>query len=112
MRTERERLSDILDAITSIEKYAVEGRQRFDDDELVRVWMLRHLEIIGEASARISQKFRAAHPEIPWKGITGMRNVLVHGYFEIDWDEVWNTVERDIAPLKEAIQTLLRSEGA
>jgi uncharacterized protein with HEPN domain len=49
---------------------------------------LRHFEVIDEASARLSETLRARHPEVPWREIIGMRNVLIHGYFDIDWEQV------------------------
>jgi uncharacterized protein with HEPN domain len=71
-----------------IERHTRGGREAFDNDELVRVWCLRHFEVIDEASARLSETLRARHPEVPWREIIGMRNVLIHGYFDIDWEQV------------------------
>jgi len=78
MRDDSLRLGDILEAIAQIEKYSSAGRVRFDEDELVRVWILHHLEIIGEASAGLSTAFRLAHPDETWRDAVGFRNVLAH----------------------------------
>lgn len=56
----------------------------FDDDELVQVWVVRHLQIIGEAAGRLSDNMRRQQPDVPWRKIIRMRSVLVHGYFEVD----------------------------
>lgn len=82
-------------------------RAAFDRDELLQAWFLRHLQIIGEAARTLCPDVRALAPEIPWPKIIGMRNVLVHGYFEIDAEIVWYAVVRDVPALKPAIHTLL-----
>jgi len=65
MRDDRERLLDIQEAIERIEKYAVRGRESFENDELVQNWMIRHLQIIGEAVSRLPQDFRKRYPDTP-----------------------------------------------
>lgn len=108
MRQDRDRLLDILEAIERIEKYADKGRTAFNSDELVQTWIIHHIQIIGEATRRISDEMRLRHSEIPWNQIIGMRNVLVHDYFGIDLEEVWFTVIRDIPDLRKKIQEVLR----
>jgi uncharacterized protein with HEPN domain len=76
-------------------------------DELVQVWMVHHLQIIGEAAARLPPDLRSASPRVPWSQIIGLRNVLVHAYFRVDPDEVWAVVDRDIPALREEVVTLL-----
>jgi uncharacterized protein with HEPN domain len=85
VRDPRERLRDIIEAIDAIGRYTHEGRRRFDDDELVRSWVLQHLQIIGEAAARLPDEVRGRAPEIPWVQVIATRNVLVHGYFGWTW---------------------------
>ena len=94
MRDDRERLADILAAIDRIRRYVQDDRTRFDTDELLQSAVLHWIEIIGEAAPGVSDKARAAHPEVPWRVITDMRNRVSHGYFDIDLDVVWNTVTR------------------
>ena len=108
MRRDRERLLDVQDSITRIEEYASRGREAFEQDKLIQTWMLHHLQIIGEACRAISPQFRARHPGVPWTKIIGLRNILVHHYFEIDVDIVWLVVERDIPELKEKVKVILR----
>jgi uncharacterized protein with HEPN domain len=105
-----ERLRDIVEAIARITKYTSQGREKFDQNELVQTWVVHHLEIIGEATRSIPQDFKDLHPEIAWKQIGRMRNILIHIYFGIDRDIVWEVVERDLPNLKTSIDEILNSE--
>ena len=107
MRSDRERLLDILEAIERIEKYAAQGKKTFEQDELVQNWMVSHITMIGEACRFLPEEFQARYAEIPWADIIGMRNILVHHYFGIDLDAVWAVVEQDIPELKLNIQVLI-----
>jgi len=100
---DRERLLHISEAIESIGKYRIESSSSSKEKELTFVWLLHHLQIIGEAAARISKPFQELHPYIPWQQMIAMRNILVHQYFEIDENEIKNTIERDIPLLKQAV---------
>ena len=108
MKDDGERLRDILEAVERIEKYAAQGRQQFERDELIQTWIVHHLQIIGEASRALSARLREAHPRVPWSQIIGMRNILVHNYFGIDKDVVWLAVERDLPSLKSEITSILQ----
>jgi len=108
MRDDIERLQDIQEAIAKIEKYAVRGRQVFDEDELIQIWMIHNLQIVGEASASMSEEFVNQHPEIPWLDIADFRNVLVHEYFRVDVDIVWFIVKQEIPKLKNQIEMILQ----
>jgi uncharacterized protein with HEPN domain len=107
MRDDRERLLDILEAIERIDRYAVRGREAFEHNELIQSWITHQLQIIGEAAARITPDLRENHPEVPWREIIGMRNVLTHGYFEIDLDAVWSAVERDLGKLRSQVEAIV-----
>lgn len=111
MRDDRERLQDILGAIGLIEKYAAKGRAAFEQDELIQTWFLQHLQIIGEASRALSANIRELHPEIAWAKIIGMRNILVHNYFEIDSPIVWNAVEHELPDLKKKVTAIMEELG-
>ena len=108
-RYEERRLyvADILDAIAQIQKYALAGRERLDKEELVRTWVVYHIQVIGEAAQRLSPELRDAHPEVPWAQIAAMRNILVHAYFRIDLEEVWSVVSRDLPVLQPQIKAIL-----
>jgi uncharacterized protein with HEPN domain len=108
LRDPKERVRDILDAIHAIERYADRTRAAFDDDELLQNWFLRHLQTVGEAARALPDDVRARAPQTPWTEIIGMRNILVHGYFNIDRDIVWNTAVRDVPALKPTLERLLR----
>ncbi len=99
MRSDHACLLDIQDAIADIERYR-SIRASFDADERTQVWMVNRLQIIGEAARHLSQSFRDEHPEVPWRLIIGMRDHLVHGYFDIDPDVVWAAVSERIPELK------------
>ena len=107
MRRFRDRLHDILDAIAQIEVERAKGRRAFDDSRLIQVWMVHHLMIIGEAVRAIDPAVRQQHPSVPWRQITGMRNILVHDYFRINDRIVWETVETHLPVLKEQIENIL-----
>lgn len=107
MRRDEQRLQDILEAISKIEKFASEGRAAFEEDERTQVWMVHHVQIIGEAARALSEGFRSRHSDIPWAQIVGMRHILVHDYFGIDLDEVWSVVERDLPTLGDRIKAIL-----
>jgi uncharacterized protein with HEPN domain len=109
MRSPQERLLDILEAMARIERYVALGKARFLEDELIQVWIVHHLERIGEAAARLGREFHEAHPQVPWREMVAMRNLLVHEYFSVDLEEVWETAVRDLPLLKAQIQTLLES---
>lgn len=107
MRSERERLLDIMEAIERIEKYAARGKAAFLEDELIQNWMVNHIALIGEACRALPVEFQASHADVPWADIIGMRNLLVHHYFGIDAEAVWSVVERDLPELKMSIQIIL-----
>jgi uncharacterized protein with HEPN domain len=108
VRNDRARLEDIHEAIASIARYTARGRSAFDRDELIQSWMVYHLTIIGEAAARLTPGLRDNHPEIPWPRVIGMRNILIHGYFAIDLEEVWVTVDQRVPVLRRQIEAMLQ----
>ncbi|MDW8214089.1 MAG: DUF86 domain-containing protein [Roseiflexaceae bacterium] len=108
MRDARIRLQDILFAIEQIEKYRAHGRTAFDQDELIQVWMVHHLQIIGEATAQLGRNFHETYPYAPWAQIVAMRNILVHQYSGVDLNEIWNAVERDVPALRQTVERLLQ----
>ena len=107
MRDDNERLRDVLEAIHKIERYASEGRTRYEQDELVQTWVVHHLLIVGEAVAGLSEPFRQTHADIPWRKIVGMRNILIHQYFGVDVDAVWSVIESDLPALRAIAERLI-----
>jgi len=108
MRSERERLLDILEAIERIEKYSARGKVAFLNDELLQNWMVNHIMIIGEACRALPDEFQAHNATVPWADIIAMRNIMVHHYFGIDKEAVWSVVENDIPELKFNLETILK----
>ena len=106
MRDYRERIMDMLEAIERVERYAERGEEAFRSDELIQVYILHHLQILGEAAYKLPSEFRSEHSQIPWPSIIGMRHVLVHDYFEVDLDLVWAVVEKELQSLKLQLQQL------
>ena len=109
MRNNRERLLDMLEAIERIEKYATRGETAFRLDELIQSWMVQNIQVIGEAARALSQDFRDEYRDIPWTNIVGMRHVMVHEYFEIDPDIVWEVVSKELPSLKSRLQAMLKN---
>lgn len=107
MRRDRDRLRDISEAIVRINEKVPKAKEAFARSDLHQVWVLYHIQVIGEAANGISAEFRREHPEIPWKDIIAMRHLLVHQYFGIDLEEVWNTVQQDLPRLKEEIDRIV-----
>ena len=85
-------------------------RKQFNDSELLQGFVERKLEIIGEATKRIPDDFKKQYPEIPWKDMAGMRDILIHQYTGVDEDIVWKTVIQKIPPLREQIEKILQEE--
>ena len=79
---------------------------------MLQVWVLHHLQIVGEAARCLSEEFRRRHSDPVWSKTVGMRHILVHHYFQIDADQVWNVVEHDLRPLRDRVQGILATYGA
>lgn len=109
MRDDSERLLDILSAINRVLAKTGTGSAPFQADEMLQVWAIHHLQIIGEACRCLSQQFRLRHPDEVWGKATGLRHLLVHHYFEIDAALVWNVIEQDLPALKEKVTTILEA---
>lgn len=103
MRTDHDRLRDIVEAIGRIREKIPASKEEFLASDLLQIWVLYHVQVIGEAANGITPAFQEQHKTIPWKDIIAMRHLLVHQYFGIDLDEVWNTVTNDLPRLEQEI---------
>jgi uncharacterized protein with HEPN domain len=84
-----------------------ESREALDTDQKLVFALVRAVQIVGEAATKISQETRAQYPEIPWKNITGTRHILVHDYFKISLDRIWQTAVDDLPPLIEQLKAII-----
>ena len=109
MRSDLLRLQDILDAIDVIKKYLPADRAAFDADPPLQSHIYRHVMIVGEAAWSLSQPLKQQHAQLPWKQIEGMRHIMVHDYFKVDWDIVFSTAQTHIPALKPHIEAMLQS---
>ena len=111
MKDDRIYLLHARDAIQHIVDYTAAGKDGFFSDRKTQDAVVRNLEIIGEASKRVSVTLKEAHPDIAWKPIAGMRDKLIHDYFGINLQLVWDAVVRDLPDLKRKIDLLLKDLG-
>lgn len=104
-------LLDMLLAARKILKFTAEtDSSGFHADEMMQHAVMRLIQLIGEAARKISDEYRESHPEIPWAGIIGMRNRLVHEYFRIIPARVWDVVQKNIPELMDQIEPLIPPE--
>ena len=100
-----------LDAIEKIESYVSIGRDVFMSTSHWQDAVVRQLEIIGEATKRLSKDLRSRHPEVPWRRIAGLRDALIHGYMGVDLVAVWEITQKDLDKLKRGIETIIAEKG-
>jgi uncharacterized protein with HEPN domain len=109
VRPDKLLLQDILDSIAEVLGTVPSTQAEFDASKLVQSHVLRHIQIIGEACWRLSQPLKDAHPQVPWKKIAGMRHVLVHDYFDVNWTRVFETAKNHVGPLKPQMELIVAS---
>jgi uncharacterized protein with HEPN domain len=105
------RLSHMIEAARMALGFAANrSRQDLAKDQQLALALVKCIEIIGEAAARVSEGTRQQYPKIPWQAIVGMRNRLIHGYFSIDLDRVWSTVTVNIPDLVALLEPIAPPE--
>ena len=107
MKTDRAYLCHIRDSIEKIESYAAVGKETFMTISHWQDAIIRNLEIIGGFTKRLSKPLKEQYPDIPWRNIAGLRDVLIHDYMGVDLESVWNVVEDDLPPLKKQLKIIL-----
>ena len=105
---DKSRLEHILEAIDRLQTFAGNlSREELESDVLRYYGIVKNIEIIGEASNMLTDKFKSEHPEVEWRAISNMRNFLVHEYFRVDNDTVWAVIHSDIVELKKQVLLFL-----
>ena len=102
-------IDHILECIKKISDYTKDVSQsEFERNDLIQDAVIRNIEIIGEASKKISKDLKSSYPEIPWREISGMWDNLVHDYMDVDTGVVWKTIKEDIPLIQSLIQKIER----
>ena len=107
MKDDRVYLVHISEAIRRVEDNTKAGKDTFFASHTLQDAVIRNLQTMTEATQRLSESLKAAHPEIPWQRLAAFRNVLVHNYLGIDLEAVWQVVTRDVPVLKAAVRAML-----
>lgn len=100
-------LAHMVEALDAIVNYSHGGKEEFLASRLVRDAIVRNLEVAGEAAKQISEGFRTKYPDVPWRRIAGMRDVLIHNYFGVDNEMVWTVVELHLPRLLAQLRRIL-----
>jgi uncharacterized protein with HEPN domain len=99
----------MLESILAIEEYTKDiSEDKFCSDRLIQDAVVRRLEIIGEAAKNVDTDFRNRYPQIPWKKIAGMRDIVAHEYFGVRLDRIWDVVKEDLPELREIIGNMMK----
>jgi len=107
LKDERAYFLHVRDAVDRILSYTAGGRESFLRDSKTQDAVIRNLEIIGEAVKQVSEATRAAYADVPWKRIAGMRDKMIHEYFGVNLDLVWEVVERELPTLRSRVDEIL-----
>ena len=106
MKSQRAYVQHVIACIGRIAEDSALGRDAVFASRTLQDAIVRNLQVLCESTQRIDEPHKERHPDINWTSIAGMRNVLVHDYFEVDFEAVWNVVARDLAPLEKAMRAI------
>lgn len=106
MRADRPYLAHIADSIAAIESFVVGGKASFLQQRIIQDAVIRNFEIIGEAAGRLSPELRQGS-DVAWGKVIAFRNRLIHGYWNVDAQLVWDVIEHELPELKQAVERLL-----
>jgi uncharacterized protein with HEPN domain len=107
VKSQRAYVEHVIQCIRRIGEDAAPGRDAVFASRTLQDAIVRNLQVLCESTQRIAEPHKQRHPEIAWPAIAGMRNALVHDYFEVDFETVWLVVARDLPPLEEAMHAIL-----
>ena len=110
MKSDLAYLRHILDAIEKIERYASVGREAFLATHHWHDAVIREFEVIGEATKRMSAELRTRHGDVNWRRMAGLRDVLIHGYMDVDLAVLWKIVEHKLPELKRKVEMIIAAE--
>jgi uncharacterized protein with HEPN domain len=100
-------LSHVIECLDRIDVYVPKTKDEFLDDTMRQDALIRALQVLAESTKRLSKEFKNSRPEVDWRAIAGLRNILVHEYLEIDLHEVWTIATRDLSQLRTAVEEAL-----
>ena len=107
MKDDRVYLYHIRDAIEKILSYTIDGEESFRSNTMIHDAVIRNFEIIGEASKKLSGDIKSTYQYVPWKSMAGMRDKLIHDYFGVDLDIVWDTINNFLPKLRAQIEEII-----
>jgi uncharacterized protein with HEPN domain len=106
-------LDDILQSIKRIKDSTLDlTLEQFIKDLDIQDAIIRRIEIMGESAKQIPEEYKTQHPEVPWRKITGTRDVFIHDYFEVNLERIWDIIQNDLIPLKEQVEAMLKEQDS
>ncbi|MBI4365209.1 MAG: DUF86 domain-containing protein [Deltaproteobacteria bacterium] len=108
MKDDRLYIIQIKDCIKRIMEYTRQGKDHFMRTPLIQDGVIRNFEIVGEASKQLSAGLKQQFPDVPWKRISGFRDILIHDYMGVDLEEVWGIVENNVPLLQQQVAAILQ----
>lgn len=109
--SDRVLLAHMRECIKHILEYTESDKSRFETSRLVQDAVIRNLQTLTESSQRLSDGIKTTEPQVPWRELSGFRNVIVHGYLGIDLAAVWLVIEQDLPPLADALDRMATRTG-